>query len=70
MFSALIPVFIYQGLDFNDISVGDGLFSGGNGQHTHCITERAQGRQPKIYPVKSFNVKKNIVILRHDLNAD
>jgi hypothetical protein len=32
----------------NNISVGDGPFSDGNGQHTHCITEGAQGRQPKM----------------------
>jgi hypothetical protein len=47
---------INRGLDLNDISVGDGSFSDGNGQHTHYITERARGRQPKIYPVKSFRV--------------
>ena len=58
------------GLDLNNISVGDGPFSDGNGKHIHYIPERAQGRQPKIYPVKSFNVKQNIVVLRHDLNAD
>ena len=48
MFSALTPVLIYRGLDLNNISVGDGPFSDNNGQHTHCITERAQGRQPKM----------------------
>ena len=48
MLSALNPVLIYRGLDLNNISVGDGSFSDGNGQHTHCITERAQGRQPKM----------------------
>ena len=48
MLSALAPVCIDRGLDLNDISVGDGSFSDGNGQHTHCITERAQGRQPKM----------------------
>jgi hypothetical protein len=36
------------GLDWNDVVSGDGFFSDGNGQHTHCTTERAQGRQPKM----------------------
>ena len=58
MLSALIPVLIYRlrpvglrtyapegGLNLNNISVGDGPFSDGNGQHIHCITEKAQGRQ-------------------------
>ena len=35
-------------MDLNNISVDDGPFSDGNGQHTHCITERARGRQPKM----------------------
>jgi hypothetical protein len=48
MLSALIPKCINRGLNLNNISVGDGSFSDGNGQHTHCITERAQGRQPKM----------------------
>ena len=48
MLSALTPMRVNRGLDLNDISVGDGPFSDGNGQHTHCITERAQGRQPKM----------------------
>ncbi len=48
MLSALTPKRINRGLNLNNISVGDGPFSDGNGQHTHCITERAQGRQPKI----------------------
>ena len=48
MLSALTPMRINRGLDLNNISVGDGSFSDGNGQHTHCITERAQGRQPKM----------------------
>jgi hypothetical protein len=41
-------VCIDRGLDLNDISVGDGSFSDGNGQHTHYITERARGRQAKM----------------------
>jgi hypothetical protein len=48
MLSTLIPKCINRGLNLNNISVGDGPFSDGNGQHTHCITERAQGRQPKM----------------------
>ena len=48
MLSALTPKRINRGLNLNNISVGDGPFSDGNGQHTHFITERAQGRQPKI----------------------
>jgi hypothetical protein len=47
MLSTLIPKRINRGLNLNNISVGDGPFSDSNGQHTHCITERAQGRQPK-----------------------
>ena len=47
MLSALTPMRINCGLDLNNIRVGDGSFSDGNGQHTHCITEKAQGRQPK-----------------------
>ena len=48
MLSALTPVPIYRDLDLNNISVGDGPFSDGNGQQTHCITERAHGRRPKM----------------------
>jgi hypothetical protein len=48
MLSTLIPKRINRGLNLNNISVGDGPFSDSNGQHTHCITERAQGRQPKM----------------------
>ena len=48
MLSALIPKRINGGLNLNNISVGDGPFSDGNGQHTHYITERTQGRQPKM----------------------
>jgi len=48
MLSALTPVHICRGLDLNNISVGDGLFSDSNGPHIHCITKRARGRQPKM----------------------
>jgi hypothetical protein len=44
MLSTLTPKRINGGLNLNNISVGDGPFSDGNGQHTHCITEKAQGR--------------------------
>ena len=52
MLSTLIPKRINRGLNLNNISVGDGPFSDGNGQHTHCITERAQGRQAKMKKVE------------------
>ena len=48
MLSTLIPKRINRGLNLNNISVVDGSFSDGNGQHTHYIIERAQGRQPKM----------------------
>ena len=48
MLSALTPMRINRVLDLNNISVGDGPFSDSNGQHTHCITKRARGRQPKM----------------------
>ena len=54
MLSALTPMRIDRGLDLNNISVGDGPFSDGNGQHTHCITERAQGRQAKMKKMGIF----------------
>jgi len=64
MLSALTPVLIYRGLNLDNISVGDGPFSDGNGQHIHYISERAQGRQAKmkkVYPVKSpFNFMPNL----------
>ena len=36
------------GLDWNDVVSGDGPFSDSNGQHSHCITEKGFGRQPKM----------------------
>jgi hypothetical protein len=48
MLSTLTPMLIYRGLDLNNISVGDGPFSDGNGQHIHYIPERARGRQAKM----------------------
>jgi hypothetical protein len=48
MLSTLTPVLIYRVLDLDNISAGDGFFSDGNGQHIHYISERAQGRQPKM----------------------
>ena len=48
MFSAPAPVLIDRGLDWNDVVSGDGPFSDSNGQHSHCITEKGFGRQPKM----------------------
>ena len=48
MLSALTPKRINRVLNLNNISVGDGPFSDGNGQHIHCITEKGFGRQPKM----------------------
>mgnify|MGYP001170190394 CR=1 FL=1 len=48
MLSAPAPVFIDRGLDWNDVVSGDGPFSDSNGQHSHCITEKGFGRQPKM----------------------
>jgi hypothetical protein len=48
MFSAPAPVLIDRGLDWNDVVSGDGPFSDSNGQHSHCITEKRFGRQPKM----------------------
>jgi hypothetical protein len=62
MLSALTPKRINRGLDLNNISVGDGSFSDGNGQHTHCITEKAQGRQPKIKKVNKIWVGCNLTV--------
>ena len=39
MLSALTPVLIYLGLNLDNISVGDGSFSDGNGQHIHYISD-------------------------------
>jgi hypothetical protein len=48
MLSAPAPVFIDRGLDWNDVVSGDSPFSDSNGQHSHCITEKGFGRQPKM----------------------
>jgi hypothetical protein len=48
MLSTPAPVFIDRGLDWNDVVSSDGPFSDSNGQHSHCITEKGFGRQPKI----------------------
>jgi hypothetical protein len=48
MLSALAPVLVDRGLDWNDIVSGDGPFSDGQGQHIHRITEKGCGRQPKM----------------------
>ena len=54
MLSASAPVFIDCGLDWNDVVSSDGPFSNSNGQHSHCITEKGFGRQPKMK--KSGNI--------------
>jgi hypothetical protein len=48
MLSAPAPVLIDRGLNWNDVVSGDGPFSDSNGQHSHCITEKGFGRQPKM----------------------
>ena len=48
MLSTPAPVLIDRGLDWNDVVSGDGPFSDSNGQHSHCITEKGFGRQPKM----------------------
>jgi hypothetical protein len=53
-------VLIYRVLDLDNISAGDGSFSDGNGQHIHYISERAQGRQPKMGKVKIIWVGWNL----------
>lgn len=62
MLSTLIPKRINRGLNLNNISVGDGPFSDGNGQHTNCITERAQGRQAKMKKVEIIWVGRNLTV--------
>ena len=61
MLSALPPMRIYHGLDLNNISVGDGPFSNGNGQHTQFITERTRGRQPKMQKIGKNFVERNLI---------
>ena len=59
MLSALTPKRTNRILNLNNIiSVDDGPFSDGNVQHTHCVTERAQGRRAKMK--KSEKEKKKI----------
>jgi hypothetical protein len=48
MLSTLAPVLVDRGLDRNDIVSCDSPFSDSNGQHSHCITEKGFGRQPKM----------------------
>ena len=60
MLSAPAPVFIDRGLDWNDVVSGDGPFSDSNGQHSHCITEKGFGRQPKIKKVEKILMEWNL----------
>jgi hypothetical protein len=62
MLSTLTPMHINRGLDLNNISVGDGSFSDGNGQHTHYIPERARGRQPKMKKSEKILVGRNLTV--------
>ncbi len=48
MLSTPAPVFIDRGLDGNDVVSGDGPFSDSQRQHSHRITEKGCGRQPKM----------------------
>jgi hypothetical protein len=54
MLSTLAPVLVDRGLDWNDIVSCDRPFSDSNGQHSHCITEKGFGRQPKIKKVEKI----------------
>jgi hypothetical protein len=54
MLSTLAPVLIDGGLDRNDVVSCDSPFSDSNGQHSHCITEKGFGRQPKMQKIGKF----------------
>ena len=54
MLSALAPVLIDGGLDWNDMVSGDGPSFYSNGQHSHCITEKRFGRLPKMKKIKKI----------------
>ena len=43
---------INSSLDQPNISLGDDSFSNGNGQHTHCISEKNPRRQKKMHGAK------------------
>ena len=60
MLSTPAPVFIDRGLDWNDVVSGDGPFSDSNGQHSHCITEKGFGRQPKMKESGKILVGRNL----------
>jgi hypothetical protein len=61
MLSAPAPVSIDRGLDWNDVVSGDGPFSDSNGQHSHCITEKGFGRQPKMQKIGKFFFEENLI---------
>ena len=48
MLSALIPMVVDSVLNGREIRLGDGSFSDGQGQHSHYIAKRMQGRQQKM----------------------
>ena len=60
MLSTLAPVHIDRGLDRNDVVSGDGPFSDSNGQHSHCITEKGFGRQPKMKKMEKILIGWNL----------
>ena len=62
MLSASTPMRINRGLDLNNISVSDGPFSDGNGQHTHYIPERARGRQPQMKKNEKNMVRRDLTV--------
>ena len=62
MLSTPAPVLIDRGLDWNDVVSGDGPFSDSNGQHSHCITEKGFGRQPKMQKLQKILMGLNLTI--------
>ena len=60
MLSAFAPVLIDRSLDWNNILSGDSPFSDRNGQHSHCITEKGCGRQPKVGKNEKNLMRRNL----------
>ncbi len=48
MLPAPVPITVDSGLDRRNVFLGDGSFSDGKRQHFNCISERINGRQPKM----------------------
>ena len=57
MLSALIPMSIDSGLNGREVSLSNGSFSDGKGQHFHCIEERMPGRRQKMKGNENFWVE-------------